>query len=123
MNAGPIEAIARNCHEGNRVLQEYNGEDVNPPWDECDPELRESACIGVEHAIMGSTPEQLHASWCETKRAQGWVYGPVKDPAAKTHPCLVDYPLLPEEQRVKDRLFAALVDAFMADQPYIPGDF
>ncbi len=41
----------------------------------------------------------------------GWRYGLKKDPAAKTHPCLVPYWQLPAEQRRKDGLFAAIVAA------------
>jgi hypothetical protein len=32
----------------------------------------------------------------------------VKDPEAKTHPCLVPYDDLPEYQQLKDRVFLAI---------------
>jgi len=53
----------------------------------------------------------LHESWCDFKRADGWVFGEVKDAGAKTHPCLVPYAELPEEQKIKDHLFSAIVTA------------
>ncbi|MFD0468599.1 RyR domain-containing protein [Nonomuraea thailandensis] len=53
----------------------------------------------------------MHEAWCEHKRAEGWTYGPDKDPDAKTHPCLVPYDQLPVEQRVKDAVFHAIVGA------------
>jgi hypothetical protein len=43
------------------------------------------------------------------------VHGEVKDAAAKTHPCLVDYADLPHEQKVKDDLFAAVVGVLAAE--------
>jgi len=43
------------------------------------------------------------------KRDDGWVYGEVKDPERKTHPCMVPYDDLPIEQRAKDTLFGATV--------------
>lgn len=71
----------------------------------------EIAREGVEKALDGATPEDLHQSWCDFKAADGWVYGEVKDAEAKTHPCLVPYEELPEEQRIKDDLFKAVVGA------------
>jgi hypothetical protein len=35
----------------------------------------------------------------------------VKDPDAKTHPCILPYHELPLEQRLKDSLFMAIVHA------------
>ena len=58
-----------------------------------------------------ATPEQSHESWLEQKIADGWVYGAVKDPDAKTHPCCVPYEELPVEQKAKDYLFRAVVHA------------
>lgn len=43
--------------------------------------------------------------------ADGWEYGPVKDPEAKEHPCLVPFSDLPREQQAKDFLFRAVVRA------------
>lgn len=43
--------------------------------------------------------------------AHGWRRGAAKDPAAKTHPCLIPYADLPGCERVKDAVFAAIVRA------------
>jgi len=56
-----------------------------------------------------ATPEQMHQKWCEFKVNDGWVYGETKDAEKKTHPNLVDYNKLSEEQRVKDSLFQGVV--------------
>lgn len=45
------------------------------------------------------------------KANDGWVYGPVKDPEAKTHPCMVPFDELPYVQRKKDAIFRAMVHA------------
>jgi hypothetical protein len=59
--------------------------------------------------------------WAEGKRAQGWAWGPEKDLARKKHPCLTGhYTDLPEDQRVKDRLFLAIVYA-MTEEPHAEG--
>lgn len=59
-------------------------------------------------------------SWLAVKRAEGWQYGHVKDPAKKLHPCFVPYEALPMEQQVKDALFIGVVHALsplMAQAP------
>ncbi|MCF8784132.1 RyR domain-containing protein [Rhodococcus ruber] len=105
-------AIARICHEANRAVQIETGDPaVSPQWNDAPEWQRASAIEGVEKAQAGATPEQLHESWCEFKRADGWVFGEVKDADAKTHPCLVPYSELPPEQRAKDALFQAIVHA------------
>lgn len=41
----------------------------------------------------------------------GWVFGNVKNPEAKTHPCLVPYTQLPPDQQAKDLLYIQVVRA------------
>lgn len=106
-----IADIAHVCHEANRALQYQGGDLVSPAWSEAPAWQRDSAIEGVAKAIGGAGPEELHESWCEFKRADGWVYGPVKDDVLKTHPCLVAYDELPERQKTKDYVFAAIVGA------------
>lgn len=48
------------------------------------------------------TAEENHENWMRYRQAEGWVYGPVKDPEAKTHPDLVPYGDLSEIERAKD---------------------
>ncbi|WP_063919990.1 RyR domain-containing protein [Methylobacterium aquaticum] len=116
-------AIARVCHEVNSAICAEFGHDVPPPWDEAAEWQRKSAIDGVMFALANpdATPEQQHEAWREAKWADGWTIGPVKDPIAKEHPCLVEYELLPADQRVKDRTFRAIV-AEMARQglPRVP---
>lgn len=103
--------IAAVCHEANRELQLLLDEEPNPHWDDCSDELQDSAIAGVIAALEGATPQELHASWCEERISNGWVYGETKNFDTKTHPCLVRYSELPEEQRLKDHLFGAIVNA------------
>jgi hypothetical protein len=104
--------IARICHEANRAIQMILCDPaVSPGWDDAPEWQRASALDGVERALNGETPEQLHKSWCTFKRAGGWVYGPVKDEAFRTHPCLVPYEQLPAAEKAKDAVFSAIVSA------------
>ncbi|MFE3409457.1 RyR domain-containing protein [Streptomyces mirabilis] len=106
------EDIARVVHEANRAFQIVTGDPVpSPLWDDAPDWQRESAVAGVASALKGASPEGLHEEWCDYKRDGGWVYGAEKSADAKTHPCLVPYAELPEDQRRKDALFHAVVHA------------
>jgi len=114
--------IAEVAHEANRALQRAHGDPApSPRWDDAPDWQRESAVAGVRTALDGADPEELHEAWCEHKRATGWTYGETKDPEARTHPCLVPYDELPQHQRDKDDLFAAIVGA-LDDTPPEPLD-
>lgn len=107
-----VGQIAHVCHEANRALQQIIGDRViSPHWEFAPNDQRRSSRAGVVAALDGATPEELHAKWCADKDADGWVWGPEKNPLEKSHPCMVPYADLPAEQRLKDRLFAAIVTA------------
>jgi hypothetical protein len=103
--------IASVCHEANRAYCLTQGDTSQLPWTDAPEWQRKSAILGVEKAIEGATPRELHESWMAQKVADGWVLGAVKDADAKTHPCMVPYHDLPFEQQRKDALFQAVVSA------------
>ena len=108
-----ISLIAKVCHDANRAWCAANDDHSQPAWEDAPEWQRDSAIIGVEFALAApnAQPEDSHRSWMTGKIADGWVYGEVKDPVAKTHPCMVPYAALPEFQRKKDALFLAIVRA------------
>lgn len=111
--------IAQVCHEANRALQLIQNDPAIPvaePWDDLPTEQQDVVVGGVEHALIGASPRDLHRSWLIAKARDGWRYGPVKDAEARTHPCMVSYELLPNAQRVKDALFAAVVRALARNE-------
>jgi hypothetical protein len=69
----------------------------------------------VANTRLGTTPKgwinDSHDNWSREKWDNGWVWGEVKDPEAKTHPNLVPYSALPAGERAKDALFGAIVRA------------
>jgi hypothetical protein len=108
-----IEAIARVCHEANRAYCASMGDDSQPAWDDAPDWQKESAMNGVAYHARHpeSTPADSHEHWLKEKLDTGWVYGPVKNPEIKEHPCCVPYGELPLEQRAKDTLFLAIFKA------------
>ena len=47
--------------------------------------------------------KNVHEVWSEKRIGQGWTYGEQRDDDRKTHPCLVPYEELPEEEKEYDR--------------------
>lgn len=105
------EEIARVCHEVNRAYCQALGDSSQPPWEAAPDWQRKSALAGVLYHLQhpSSTPADSHMSWTREKLADGWTWGPAKDPDRKRHPCLVPFEHLPVEQRAKDHLFLAVV--------------
>lgn len=112
-NTEMITLIAMVCHQANKAWCEANGDDSQPNWIDAPKWQQESAINGVRFRIENpdAKPDAQHKNWMKAKKADGWVYGEVKDPEAKTHPCIVAFDDLPEFQKRKDLLFAATVDA------------
>lgn len=105
--------VARFAHEVNRLYCYLLGDLSQPSWDDAPEWQRYSAVLGVknieDHPL--TTPVDSHESWLKQKVEDGWVFGTVKDPAAKTHPCMVPYEELTTAQQAKDRLFITAVTA------------
>ena len=111
--------IARVCHEVNRAYCLALGDATQPSWEEAPDWQAKSAIQGVEmhRNNPNAGPEESHESWMRQKIADGWKHGEVKDPAAKTHPCIVGFGELPEAQRAKDFIFRAIVHALIEPIP------
>jgi len=115
------ENIARAAHEINRAYCQSLGDDSQPTWEDAPEWQQKSALAGVDMHLANpdATPEQSHESWLAQKAAEGWVYGEVKDPEKKQHPCFLPYDELPLEQKAKDYLFRAVVH-LLKDVPEAP---
>jgi hypothetical protein len=106
-----IEQIARICHEANASYCDSLGDHSQTSWDEAPEWQRESAIKGVKFHIANpdASASASHESWLREKVNSGWVYGDVKNPDAKQHPCIVPFEHLPIEQQAKDYLFKGIV--------------
>jgi hypothetical protein len=110
--------IAKVCHEANRAYCASIGDASQPSWDDAPQWQKDSALKGVEFHLTSiangvkPSPSASHNSWLEEKRYAGWKYGPVKNAETKEHPCFVSYDELPLEQKLKDYIFVAIVEAF-----------
>lgn len=53
--------------------------------------------------LVEQMSKNVHEVWASTRIAQGWKYGKERNDELKTHPCLIPYEELPEEEKVYDR--------------------
>ena len=105
--------IAEMAHEVNRAYAEMIGDHTLVSWDESPEWQRATVLNGVEKHLNNPqmSPEASHHAWLTFKKADGWTYGPIKDPQSKEHPCMLPYAELPITQRMKDYIFGAVVKA------------
>lgn len=108
-----VTTIAKICHEVNKAWCEYQNDFSQTDWESAPEWQRESAVNGVIFHLKNpdAGDSASHDSWMKEKVDSDWVYGDVKDPEAKTHPCIVPFDQLPKEQQFKDRLFRTVVHA------------
>ena len=106
-----IEQIAQVAHELNKAYCASIGDNSQPEWADAPQWQKDSAIMGVQFHIHNpdAGPDASHNSWLAQKAADGWAYGPVKDPENKLHPCFVAYADLPTEQKAKDYIFRQTV--------------
>ncbi len=106
-----IEACARAAFEATRAYCLSLAVTSLDSWD-ATPELRrERYREQVERALSGITPEKFHESWLKYMVDNGWTQGPVHDSKRKTTPCLTHYSERPRNERMKDKIFTAVVYA------------
>lgn len=108
-----LEQIAKIAHEVSRVWYRYNGDTKQPSWDEIPDQQKQSMMDGVRFILNNPDvgPELQHDRWLESKKAEGWSYGPEVDVLQKEHPCFVPFSDLSREQQFKDVLFGTVVRA------------
>ena len=53
--------------------------------------------------LVEKMSKNVHEVWAETRIKQGWKYGEQRNDELKTHPCLIPYEELPEEEKEYDR--------------------
>ena len=109
------QCIARVCHDTIASYCRSIGDFSQPRWEDA-PEWQIKATYdGIRVALDDpfSDGRAQHAEWVESMKAEGWVYGPVKNPARKQHPGIVAYDDMSVVDKTKDHLFRGVVRAFV----------
>lgn len=69
--------------------------------------------------ILEKLSQAAHDIFCETRKADGFVYGPEKSQEKKIHPLLIPYPDLPEWAKEANRVSVRTVPQKLAAAGYI----
>ena len=78
------------------MMNKYNY--TPQPIDTSDVELPKEL-----ETLVEQMSKNVHEVWAETRIKQGWTYGLERNDELKTHPCLIPYEELPEEEKEYDR--------------------
>ena len=108
--ATKIIVIARAVHEAIRAYQAALGEEEAPPFSEAGW-MRDGTVEAVEFALRNPTPGAQHEAWVASRLREGWVHGPKKSAADKTHPSLVPFDHLSLDEQRKDTILIAVVQS------------
>ena len=57
--------------------------------------------------LLEQLSDNTHEVWAAQRMKDAWTYGPNRDDARKTNPCLVPYSELPDSEKEYDRKTAA----------------
>ena len=71
-------------------------------------EYNDKNIVSSAHLIE-ELAEAVHNEWADERRRNGWIYGIKRDDELKTHPCLVPYDELSDDEREYDRRTAIRV--------------
>jgi len=71
---------------------------IPQPIDTTDVKLPEDL-----ETLVEQMSKNVHEVWAETRISQGWTFGEKRNDDLKTHPCLIPYEELPEEEKEYDR--------------------
>lgn len=105
-------AIARTVHAAMRSWANIHSPDKPiPEWDQAPGWMHASTFESIDFVLANPQADDghQHDQWMDQKRRDGWVYGPVKDEARKTHPMMVPFEALPDAEKRKDALLKAIV--------------
>lgn len=107
------ETIAQLVHETLSSWARIRGMPAYPSWEDAEDWMRASTLESVEHVLQhpNADPGAQHVQWMEQKQKDGWVWGETKDADAKTHPMLVPFAQLPDDERAKDAIIISLAKA------------
>ncbi len=70
------------------------------------PAPADTEAVAIPAALLPLVEEMaknVHEVWARNRMDEGWTYGLERNDALKTHPCLVPYEQLPENEKDYDR--------------------
>lgn len=112
-----FDTIARVAHEAVIAYNTSIGDLSEKAWEALSSAERIATVDAVLFIQLNptQTAEAIHDAWYAKKRENGWALGPTLDARHSEHPAMVSYSQLPQEQRTRDAIFRAVVQAMSYD--------
>lgn len=106
-----VQVMAQLVHATLSHWASLHGQAPFPDWEHAPDWMQSATHKSVQYALDNPkcTSGDLHEAWSQARTAEGWIYGPVKNETAKTHPMLIDFDKSPEFEKRKDALLIAIV--------------
>jgi len=108
-----MDKITESIYEGARLEAIWSKRQIIPErWEDRDEKFRNQMVDIVGKYLSAEklpTPEEAHDSWTESYVKMGWKYGEKRDTQLKTHPDMLPYDELQQDEKDKDAIFLALV--------------
>ena len=102
------EKITELVYEAARLEAEWSKRSIVPEkWEDRDEKFRNQMINVVKKYLSQEnlpTPEEAHNSWMDAYFKMGWKYGKERDVDKKTHPDLLPFYNLPQDERDKDAI-------------------
>lgn len=109
------EKIAQIIHGATAPIGRIACGNPIPVWEDLSVGQRCRAAVAVDDLMRNphiKEPEDFHDIWANPLYDDGWVWGPVYSLKTKQHPCLVPYDELPDAEKIKDMIWASLIEVF-----------
>lgn len=120
--ADPAQATWEELPESLRESNRSAARDIGVKLDLVGWELAAAADppapLTIESAELELLARQEHERWRRDLEGAGWTHGRERDPERRTHPMLVDWELLPESEREKDRQAVRAIPGVLAAVGY-----
>ena len=114
MSAELTERRAKFVYDGACLAASAANAPIVPvPWHEREEPFKKQFRKVIERQCgeqRSRSPEELHGSWMQAYIDMGWTYGEKYDREAKTHPDMVPYADLQQQEQDKDAVFVALCE-------------
>jgi hypothetical protein len=76
---------------------------------------RGGRAAGIDPAMVELLAIDEHERWMANRKSNGWTYGPQRNEETRQHPSMVDWAMLSESERDKDRSAIVGIPSVLAD--------
>lgn len=110
-----VVKICRIVFAGANALRLELGQTSGLQWEQLPQRTRNEIEIGVRDIATrkAKVPADLHVTWRDAMRRDGWDFGLVRDAERRTHPAICAFDELPVMEQAKYQLFFTMTQTLV----------